>query len=211
MDFTRERHRTSARGSSEVRLNAAGNVTGHASRPRPYLPEQPERSHPQPPYDQKPYWDIERARIGDTPRGAGRDRGERKGRRATDHRGRRQGPRAEVRVPVEGEQLDRRARPARGPHQPGVRDRRTASRSELAAQRRVVPEAVNQCWTQKPPGSRRRTGPKRESLRSRARNVPAADRRIRRSSNRVTRVRRLEPAICVVKSDPWCRPEVHDF
>jgi hypothetical protein len=51
--------------ASEVQLNAAGTVkvTVNAAA---YLPEKPNDAIRKLPYDEKPYWDVERARIGDT-------------------------------------------------------------------------------------------------------------------------------------------------
>ena len=52
-------------GASEIRLNSAGNVTVTLTAAA-YLPAKPNEAIRGRPYDQKPYWDIERARIGDT-------------------------------------------------------------------------------------------------------------------------------------------------
>ena len=49
----------------EVRLGAAGNVTVTLTAAA-YLPVKPNDAIRGLPYDQKPYWDVERARIGDT-------------------------------------------------------------------------------------------------------------------------------------------------
>jgi hypothetical protein len=49
----------------EVRLNAPGNVTVTLNAAA-YLPVKPNEAIRGLPYDQKPYWDVERARIGDT-------------------------------------------------------------------------------------------------------------------------------------------------
>ena len=51
--------------AGEVRLNAAGNVTVTVNAAA-YLPVKPNEAIRSLPYDQKPYWDVERARIGDT-------------------------------------------------------------------------------------------------------------------------------------------------
>jgi hypothetical protein len=52
-------------GASEVHLTATGNVevTVNAAA---YLPQIPNDAIRHLPYDEKPYWDVERARIGDT-------------------------------------------------------------------------------------------------------------------------------------------------
>jgi hypothetical protein len=49
----------------EVRLGGAGNVTATITAAA-YLPVKPNETIRRLPYDQKPYWDAERARIGDT-------------------------------------------------------------------------------------------------------------------------------------------------
>jgi hypothetical protein len=49
----------------ELRLNAAANVTVTLTTAA-YLPVKPNEAIRGLPYDQKPYWDVERARIGDT-------------------------------------------------------------------------------------------------------------------------------------------------
>jgi hypothetical protein len=49
----------------EVRLNSAGTVTATVTAAA-YLPVKPNEAIRRLPYDQKPYWDVERARIGDT-------------------------------------------------------------------------------------------------------------------------------------------------
>jgi hypothetical protein len=50
---------------SELRLSAPGTVTVTVNAAA-YLPETPNDAIRKLPYDQKPYWDVERARIGDT-------------------------------------------------------------------------------------------------------------------------------------------------
>jgi hypothetical protein len=52
-------------GASEVRLNAAGTVKVKLQAAA-YLPETPNDAIRKLPYDEKPYWDVERARIGDS-------------------------------------------------------------------------------------------------------------------------------------------------
>jgi hypothetical protein len=52
-------------GNSELRLAAGSKVTISLTAAA-YLPEHPDRSLHELPYDQQPYWDIERARIGDS-------------------------------------------------------------------------------------------------------------------------------------------------
>ena len=66
MDFKVNGTARYGRHGGEVRLNAAGNVTVTAQRGG--LPSGEARTKPfaSLPYDQKPYWDVERARIGDT-------------------------------------------------------------------------------------------------------------------------------------------------
>ncbi len=64
MDFKVNGTAAGAAGS-EVRLNAAGNVTVTLTAAA-YLPVKPNEETRGRPYDQKPYWDVERARIGDT-------------------------------------------------------------------------------------------------------------------------------------------------
>jgi hypothetical protein len=49
----------------EVRLNSAGTLTATVTAAA-YLPVKPNEAIRRLPYDQKPYWDVERARIGDT-------------------------------------------------------------------------------------------------------------------------------------------------
>ena len=52
-------------GASEVQLASPGKVTV-TLKAAAYLPEQPDEALQKRPPDQKPYWDIERARIGNT-------------------------------------------------------------------------------------------------------------------------------------------------
>ena len=114
-----------------MRLNAAGNVTVTLTAAA-YLPVKPNEAIRGLPYDQKPYWDVERARIGDT-----RDvpveivvNGKAAGRQTIAADG--NTARAEVRSTGEGEQLDRRAGAAFGPHQPCVRDGGRQARARVA-------------------------------------------------------------------------------
>jgi len=51
--------------ASEVRMAAPGTVTV-TMKAAAYLPELPDAAIRNLPYDQKPYWDVERARVGDT-------------------------------------------------------------------------------------------------------------------------------------------------
>jgi hypothetical protein len=51
--------------SGEVRLSSPGTVTATVTAAA-YLPVKPNEAIRHLPYDQKPYWDVERARIGDT-------------------------------------------------------------------------------------------------------------------------------------------------
>jgi hypothetical protein len=52
-------------GASEVHMNAAGNVKVRLNAAA-HLAETPNEAIRKLPYDEKPYWDVERARIGDT-------------------------------------------------------------------------------------------------------------------------------------------------
>jgi hypothetical protein len=52
-------------GTSEVRLAAPGTVTV-TMKAAAYLPENPNEAIRNLPYDQQPYWDVERARVGET-------------------------------------------------------------------------------------------------------------------------------------------------
>ena len=166
--------------AGEVRLNAAGNVTVTAHRGR--LPSgKAQRSHPQPPLRSE-------ALLG---RGAGphrrharRARGnrrQRQSRRPSDHRGRRQTARAEVRRSAEGKQLDRRAGAAFRAHQPGVRPGGRQADPRVAGQRGVVPERRESVLD--PEGASHaaeRTGRGEAGIRSRARGLPRLDQRERR-------------------------------
>ena len=61
------------------------------------------------PLDQKPYWHVERARIGDTQQGAGRADRQRPGRREAGNRRRRQHRRPDVQLQARAIELGRRA------------------------------------------------------------------------------------------------------
>jgi hypothetical protein len=65
MDFKVNGTAAGAGATGEVRLAAAGNVTVTLTAAA-YLPVKPNEAIRSLPYDQKPYWDVERARIGDT-------------------------------------------------------------------------------------------------------------------------------------------------
>jgi hypothetical protein len=64
MDFTVDAAEV-GKGESEIHLDATGTVkvTLNAAA---YLPETPNNAIRKLPYDEKPYWDVERARIGDS-------------------------------------------------------------------------------------------------------------------------------------------------
>ena len=64
MDFTVNGAAVGVNGS-ELRLSAPGTVTATV-KAAAYLPPLPDQAIRNRPYDQKPYWDVERARIGET-------------------------------------------------------------------------------------------------------------------------------------------------
>jgi hypothetical protein len=65
MNFKVNGNAVGAGQDGEMRLNAAGNVTVTLTAAA-YLPVKPNEAVRSLPYDQKPYWDAERARLGDT-------------------------------------------------------------------------------------------------------------------------------------------------
>src|SRR5262249_26511948 len=64
LDFTVNDVRMGDNGS-ELQLSAGGRVRGHV-RAAALLHEKPDRERGGGPYQEQPYWDIERARVGDT-------------------------------------------------------------------------------------------------------------------------------------------------
>ena len=103
-----------------------------------YFPAQAERRHPPLPYDQKPYWDVERARVGDT-----REvpveivvNGKAAGRQTIVADGKLRELKFEVPV-TESSWIAARVL-ARGPHEPGVRHGGRQADPRIAGQRGMV-------------------------------------------------------------------------
>ncbi len=112
--------RRDGRRSSELKLDAPGTVHVTAN-VAALLEETPNEAIRKLPYDQKPYWDLERSRDRQLQKGAGGAGRQRPARSQAGDRRRRQDPADLLRRRNRSQQLGRAANPCRQSHQPDLR------------------------------------------------------------------------------------------